>query len=230
MNVCSRGPRAVHHRPFEYSHPPDRSHWDAPFYDHGSLSAGPATPEDPAQAYWKMAESPVTPGFSPHFSGPPSAVPPHARESVTSFSGLPSSREEPGWSMHPRSLSFGRNEEPPGSYPHPYHAPHQIEFRRRTSDMHPPSLQTSANSSTTSVSEGQSTTPLSAAPVSSQSMHPYGLPPAWSAISSHALAGKTPEYGSWYPEPPSLAKVQEEEGASHYSADPAIVYVGGGHH
>lgn len=117
------------------------------------------------------------------------------------------------------------------SYQNHYHSPHQIEFRRRTSDMHhPPSLQTSANSSTTSVSEAQSTTPLSAPPVTSQPMHPYSVSPTWSAISSHTLAGKGPEYGSWYPEPPSLAKVQEEEGGSHYGADPAIVYVGGGHH
>lgn len=218
----------VHHRPFEFSHVPDRSHWESPFYEHGSLSAGPATPEDPAQAYWKMAESPVTPGFSPHFSGPPSSVPHHARESVTSFSALPTTRDEPGWSMHPRSLSFGRNDEAAVGYQSHYPSPHQIEFRRRTSDMHhPPSLQTSGNSSTTSVSEAHTNTPLSAPPMTSQPMHPYSVSPTWSAISSHTLAGKGSEYGSWYPEPPSLAKVQEEDGASHYSADPAIVFVGG---
>lgn len=220
----------MNHRVFEYSHPSDRSHWDSPFFDHAPLSAGHSTPEDPSHAYWKLAESPITPGFSSHFSAPPSSVPHHARDSVTSFSSLPPPKEEPGWSLHPRSSSFGNSDDVPMGYQSQYHSPLHIEFRRRASDMHPPSLQTSGASSNTSVSEAQSTPPLSAPPVSSQPMHPYGVSPTWNPISGHALINKGPEYNEWYSDPAPLAKVQEEEVGAHYSGDHAIIYASNGHH
>lgn len=105
-----------------------------------------------------------------------------------------------------------------------------MEFRRRASDMHPPSLQTSGNSSNTSVSEGQSTTPLSAPPVSSQPMHNYGISPTWNPITSHGMVGKGSEYNRWYSDTAPLAEVQEEDLANHYGGDPTIIYAGDGHH
>lgn len=227
VSPVGRGPTS--HRAFEFSHQPERSHWDSPFFDHGPLSAGHSTPEDPAQAYWKLAESPVTPGFSSQFSQPPSSVPHQARDSGPGFTSLPPPRDDPGWSMHARSMSFGHVEDVSLNYHNHYQSSLPMEFRRRASDMHhPPSLQTSTNSSNTSVSEARST-PLSAPPVPSQPMHPFGVSQTWNAISGHSLLGKGSEYGRWYSDPAPLTEVQEEDVGHHFNGEPGILYAGTPH-
>ncbi|MCJ1467226.1 hypothetical protein MMC07_005849 [Pseudocyphellaria aurata] len=226
VSPVGRGPTS--HRAFDFSHQHERSHWDSPFFDHGPLSAGHSTPEDPAHAYWKLAESPVTPGFSSQFSQPPSSVPQQARDAGPGFTSLPPPRDDPGWSMHARSMSFGHVDDVSLNYHNHYHSPLPMEFRRRASDMHhPPSLQTSTNSSNTSVSEARST-PLSAPPVPSQPMHPFGVSQTWNAISGHSLMGKS-EYGRWYSDPPPLTEVQEEDVGHHFSGEPGILYAGTPH-
>lgn len=104
-----------------------------------------------------------------------------------------------------------------------------MEFRRRASDMHhPPSLQTSTNSSNTSVSEARST-PLSAPPVPSQPMHNFGVSQTWNAISGHSLLGKGSEYGRWYSDPTPLTEVQEEDVGHHFGGESGILYAGTPH-
>lgn len=190
-----------------------------PFFEHGPLSAGHSTPEDPAHAYWKLADSPVTPGFPPQYSQPPSSVPHQARDP----------RDEPAWSMHSRSMSYGNVDDVSLNYPTHYQSPLGLDFRRRLSDMHPPSLQTGGGSSNTSVSEARST-PQSAPPVPSQPMHHFGVSPIWNAMNGHQLLGKGSEYSSWYSDSaPPLTKVSEEDLGHHFGADPAILYAGGPH-
>ena len=78
--------------------------------------------------------------------------------------------------------------------------------------MPPPSLGTSANSSSTSISEphpGPST-----APIRTQAMQLFNLP-AWNDVPGSA-SGKATEYNGWYPESGHLAKVQEED-LGHWS-------------
>ncbi len=152
-------------------------------------------------------------------------MPQQARDPGPSFA----SRDEPGWSMHSRAMSFGHVDDVSLNYPNHYHSPLPPEFRRRASDMHPPSLQTSGTSSNTS--EARST-PLSAPPVPSQPMHHYGTSPTWSAITGHQLLGKGSDYGSsWYSDPsPALSKVQEEDLGHHFNGESAILYAGGGGH
>ena len=165
----------------------------------------------------------MTPGFSPHLSGPTSAI--HsisdARSSFTSFA--PSrSHSDSSWNMPTRSMSFGLVEDLPHNYQNQYnHAqPLPMDYRRRASEMHPPSLQTSNNSSTASIPESHMT-PL---PVSSPPIQHWGVPTTWSSL-SNPLVTKAPDYGTWYGETAPLAKVQEED-IGHYGSEPAILYAG----
>lgn len=138
-------------------------------------------------------------------------------------------RDEPAWSMHSRSMSYGNVDDVSLNYPNHYQSPLGLEFRRRLSDMHPPSLQTGGGSSNTSVSEARST-PQSAPPVPSQPMHHFGVSSTWNAMNGHQLLGKGSEYSSWYSDSaPPLTKVSEEDLGHHFGADPAILYAGGPH-
>lgn len=169
----------------------------------------------------------MTPGFSPHPSGPSSAI--HsASDARSSFTSFAPSRSDSGWPMPTRSMSFGLVEDLPISYQNHYHHPQQpaplsIDFRRRASEMHPPSLQTSANSSNTSISETHKT-PLSA-PLSSPSSHHWNLPSTWNTLPSNGgIPIKTPDYGGWYSDSTPLPKVQEEDIAPPFGCEPAILY------
>ena len=85
--------------------------------------------------------------------------------------------------------------------------------------MHPPSLQTSNNSSNTSIGEVHMT-PLSA-PISTPPLQHWGAPSTWGSLPNNSLVAKGPDQWS---EPTILAKVQEEDFGSHYGGEPAIIY------
>ncbi|KAI9878146.1 MAG: hypothetical protein M1830_001753 [Pleopsidium flavum] len=223
-----------HYRAFEFSQPPDRtSRWDS-YLDHSPASAGLGHPtlEDPSSAYWKFAESPMTPAFS-HFSSQPSSSLHYPRDHGSSFS-LAGSREDLGWPLPARSMSFGQVEDLPMNYQHHYHEPFQHDLRRRIStDIYaPPSLDTSNTSSRASISEPHSA-PVSA-PVGGQPRHHFGFPPAWNSLPGHhigAMVGKGPEgISGWYSEPSPLAKVQEEDAGPVQRGNPAAFYSSAGHH
>lgn len=217
---------------FELPPQHNRSSWGSPFPGDGPTSAGHSSPGDSNHTYWGThAESPMTPGFSPHLSAPTSAL--HsasdARSSFTSFA--PSrTHSDSTWAMPTRSMSFGLVEDLPQSYQNNYHNPQPlpVEYRRRASEMHmhPPSLQTSNNSSLATPPPGHMT-PLSAPPVSSPPIQHWGIPTTWSTLPS-SLVTKAPDYGSWYGDTVPLAKVQEED-IAHFGSEPAILYAGEHH-
>ena len=190
----------------------------------------------------------MTPGFSPHLPAPTGSIhsAPDGRSSFTSFAP---SRSDSGWSSAQRSMSFGLVEDislnfRTQNHYHPESA--SMDYRRRASDMHPPSLQTSNNSSNASVSEAHMT-PLSL-PISSPPPQHWGAPttrhlpsadapaaaetgPAhlfagWGSLPNSSLVTKGPD--QWYSEPTTLAKVQEEDFGPHYGGEPPIIYADAG--
>lgn len=214
-----------HRQSFDFGQPPQpQNHWHSPFPEPGSLSAGHSSPGDP----WgrRHTDSPLTPGYSPHMSAPTSTA--HSSlDSRNSFTSFAPSRHDPAWPTPARSMSIGVVEDLPQNYhKHIYHPqPISMDFRRRASEMHPPSLMTSIDSAHTSISES-SMTPLSA-PVSSPPSH-WGIPTQWNTLPSSAISKPT-DFGNWYSEP-TLAKVQEEEiPPHHYGEHPAILYAGSDH-
>ena len=177
------------------------------------MSAGTQIHDDHPNGY-----SPMTP-FSPFTSGPPSAMAQSARDANGAWAPWGGPRQEPSWPVPSRSQSYGHLEDLPHHFQSNYHQ----QFNRRSSDIHhPPSLHTSANSSNTSMVE-TSNVPMSA-PMSTQPLQSYGLPPAWHAHPGQPNMTKPPEYGVWYSEPGPLAKVQEEEVTHHYGPDPTALY------
>ncbi|KAL8735835.1 MAG: hypothetical protein Q9181_002683 [Wetmoreana brouardii] len=201
---------------------PDRSRWESPFYDHGPTSAGHSTPEDPSHHYWRLGDSPMTPAFS-HFSGPSNSLTHHAYEPRTSFAAFTSPREEHCWPVAPRSMSFGQVEDLSHSYPNPYRSPMSIDYRRRPSEMYPPSLQTSSGNSSKHNSNGEVSTPPLVVAVTTQPMAQF-VAPAWNALPGQSVMSKAPEYSTWYSEPAPLAKVQEEEVGPSYDGGPGAVF------
>ena len=210
-----------------------RTSWGSPFPDNGQSSAGYSSPGDPPpHTLWgRHSDSPVTPGYSPHMSGPTSSMTSFSdsRGSLTSFA--PSRNDSASWSMPARSMSLGYFEGLPlnNNYDNHSYRPQPLSdnLRRRASDMmQPPSLQTSACSSNTSISEHltPSTAPHSAPIHSPATNHWQALPTAYSAFPSTSMS-KGPYDGSWYSDAP-LAKVQEEEISPHFGGEPAILYAG----
>ncbi|KAL9124902.1 MAG: hypothetical protein Q9217_005822 [Psora testacea] len=211
--------------PIDFNQPPhqQQSHWHSPFPDSGPMSAGHSSPGDVSHSYWGThADSPLTPAYSPHMSVPTSSLNSisDARSSFTSFAP---SRADSAWSASTRSISIGVVEDAPTSYHKNVYnlQPLSMDFRRRASEMYPPSLVTSANSSNASISEAHMT-PLSA-PTSSPPQH-WGIPSAWNALPSSAVTKPT-DFSSWYSEP-ALAKVQEEGVPPPYGEQPTILYAG----
>ncbi|MCJ1228797.1 hypothetical protein MMC12_005460 [Toensbergia leucococca] len=213
-------------RPYEFPPPQDRSPWTPHFIDHSQTPVSHIPPEDPSTAYWKLSHSPITTVFSPPFVGRPTSSAQHPREHGGAFAPFSGSREDAGWQVPPRSLSFSQVHDL-SNYQNHYHQTFQHDPRRRASDLQPPSLQTSANSSNTSISEVQPT-PLSA-PISSQPMHHYGLPPAWNSLPDHSPMNKAPEIHGWYSDPVQLAKAQADGVGPHYGGnDPSLMYPSAG--
>lgn len=215
-----------------------RNSWGSPFHENGPVSAGYSSPGDPPpHALWgRHSDSPVTPGFSPHMPGGPTSSMHSFSDSRSSFTSFaPSRHESTGFhgNVPARSMSYGLLEGLPvnNGYDNSYYNQHSLskDLRRRASDMRPPSLQTSACSSSTSISEPRMT-PHNAAPQSAPVNSPPGnhwhsLPNAYSAFPSTSMS-KSPYDSGWYSDPAPLAKVQEEEISPHFGAEPAILYAG----
>ena len=210
--------------------------WESPLLDQPPTSASHSSPGDGSHSYWgRHSDSPMTPGYSPHLSGPTSSMRSSydsrsSSDGRSSFTSFAPSRVDSSW-MPTRSMSFGQVEDLPISYQHNYHHPHPIpsmDYRRRASEMHPPSLQTSNNSSTASISDSHMT-PLSAPSSSTPPVQQWGvpsIPTTWSTLPSSSFVTKAPDFGGWYGEPGPLAKVQEEELGPHFGEQPAIVHSG----
>lgn len=210
---------------FDFPHP-DRPNWEHQYVDHGPLSAGHAVPEDHNRSYWKHVDSPMTP-YSPFSSKAPNSAVHQLRDTGEGFAQFGGTRPDHGW-MPQRSISYGHLEDLPHQYHLGYHQPQHTNARRRASEMRPPSLQTSNNSSSASVSEASN--PPASAPLSNPSIHHYGPPQAWHGLPGNSPLSKSTEFGSWYSEPGPLAKVQEEEVDPRFGGHPAILYSNTGHH
>jgi len=205
-------------RTYEYTqHHEQPPPWDSPYLDHGPLSAGNSTPDDPSQSYWR---SPLTPAFAAHFSGPPTSS--SSRESGASFTSLAPLSQGLGFPMPPRSMSVHGGQDFHRNYQIHFSPAYETDIRRRASEMmHPPSLQVSRNSSNTSISEA-SGTPLS--------VHPNQWPasqPNWAPLTAPPLA-KQPDFWGYSPEP-GLPQVQEEDVPPPFGSPPAIVYSDAAH-
>lgn len=214
--LANRNPASDNSRTYEFSYHPDRSYWESPFYEHGPTSAGQSTPEDPSHPYWRIGDSPMTPAFS-QYSGPPNTL----VQPRSSFAAFNSPREDHGWQTAPRSMSFGHVEDLSHGYPHPYQSPVSMDYRRRPSELYPPSLQASSDSSKNNSTGDISTPPLTAT-VTSQPMGHF-ISPAWNPLPGHSALSKAPEYSTWYSEPAPLAKVEEESGPAFHGG-PGPVY------
>lgn len=216
----------INPQPFEVPQQ-NRQVWGSPFPGDPPTSAGHSSPGDSTHPYWgRHTESPMTPGYSPHMSGPTSAV--HsASDPRSSFASFAPSRtqSDSSWAVPQRSMSFGMVEDLPQSYQNQYQPgqPLSMDYRRRASELHPPPLLNSNNSSNASISDSHLTplpVPVSSPPIQQH----WGTPTTWSTLSS-SLVTKAPDYGTWYGEIGPLAKVQEED-IAHYGPEPAIVYAG----
>lgn len=214
--LANLNPASDNSRTYEFSYHPERSCWESPYYEHGPTSAGHSTPEDLSHPYWRIGDSPMTTSFS-HYSGPPNTL----IQPRSSFAAFNSPREDHGWQTAPRSMSFGHVEDLSHGYPHPYHSPVSMDYRRRPSELYPPSLQASSDSSKNNSTGEISTPPLTAA-VTSQPMGHF-ISPAWNALPGHSVFSKAPEYSTWYSEPAPLAKVEEEVGPAFHGG-PGPVY------
>jgi hypothetical protein len=164
----------------------------------------------------------VTPAYS-QFSIPSTTTSHQQREH--SGRSYQYQREDLGFAVPTtRSMSMVNVEDLPSQVQNHYQQPFPPDFKRRmttSTDIYPPSLNTSNNSSTLSISEPQSA-PISHS-MGGQPVHSFGYNPGWNAFSgTHTPVGKGPEgFGGWYSEASQLAQVQEEEPSSHFPGDPA---------
>ncbi len=227
-------------RAFEF--PQQRTSWGSPFPENGPISAGYSSPGDPPpHTLWgRHSDSPVTPGFSPHMSGVPTSSMHSFSDGRSSFTSFAPSRHDSGsFQNHipARSMSYGLLEGLPmnSGFESGYYSPQPLtkDVRRRASDMRsemrPPSLQTSACSSSTSISDVHltpHTTAPHSAPVEGPPINQWqSLPTSYSAFPGTSMS-KGHFDGSWYSDTTPLAKVQEEEISPHFGAEPAILYAG----
>ena len=167
----------------------------------------------------------MTPAFS-QFSGPPSSLAHPAFEPRSSFAAFTSPREDHGWPVAARSMSFGQVEDLSHGYPNPYRSSVSMDYRRRPSELYPPSLQASSENSKNN-STGEISTPPLTAPVTSQPMGHF-VSPAWNALPGHSALSKAPEYSTWYAEPAPLAQVQEEEVGPPFNDGTGAIFTGAG--
>jgi hypothetical protein len=214
-------------RTFEFPHPQDRSSWESQLHGHIPLSAGHEFADEHPHGHWK--ESPITPGYSPFTTGPAPLMHHQTRDGSSHGPPFGVSRHEPTWPIPTRSMSFGHLDDLSQQYSNNYHPQYQFDARRRASEMHPPSLHTSANSSNASMSDAPG--PPMSAPLTSSGMHQYSIPPAWTSHPAQSPVIKIPDFGGWYAsETGQLAKVQEEEIGPHFAGEPPMLYSSAGHH
>ena len=172
----------------------------------------------------------MTPAFSPRFTGPSQLPVQYRRDINGAFAPVGGLRHDPGWPQ--RSASFGQVEDLQHSYQNLYQHPSQVDYRRRPTYMPPPSLQNSGNSSSASMTEAPP--PPGSASLGNQAINQLGFP-NWTALPGQAVLGhstmsKTPEYGGWNLDTGQLAKVQEEDAASHFGGNHTVMYSSAGHH
>lgn len=213
------------HPQYDVYHSQERSQWDPPFLEPGSLSAGNTTPEEPAENHWR---APLTPAFPHQYSGPPVSSP-QPRHMSTSFVSFPSAPQVSPYPVPARSMSFDRGEHFHSNYQTPFSRPY-VDVRRRASEMHPPSLVTNTSSPNTSISEA-SGTPMSAPGLGLMTPATTidGISPScWTPLSTHSPqpphsgVSKPQDYGGWYPEPTMLPKVQEEDFVPSFNGEPTM--------
>ncbi|KAI9721312.1 MAG: hypothetical protein M1812_002474 [Candelaria pacifica] len=205
-------------RPFDFTQGAERAPmWNqAPFFDR-SPAVGPEIPQPahPSSSFWKLAETPVNQSLHSLHSQHPRAG------SGGSFS-LGRSREDIGWPVPARAMSFSQIENLPSQYPNRHNSQDQ---RHRLEDLYPPSLNTS-HASTSTISEPAS------APPSSLPMHPFGPSPTWTSFSGPPLSGmvgtSSEGFNGWYSEPSPLSQVREEDGGAHYGGDVSAFFVSNG--
>ncbi|KAI9776185.1 MAG: hypothetical protein M1835_005588 [Candelina submexicana] len=206
-------------RPFDFTQGAERAPiWNhTPFFDR-SPAVGPeiSQPADPSSSFWKLTETPVDQSLNTLHSQ-------HPRAGGSGSFSLGRSRDEIGWPLPPRAMSYSQIENLPSQYPNR----HSIaqDRRLRTQDMYPPSLNTSHTSMIT-ISEPAS------APAISLPMHPFGASPTWTSFSGppmNGMVGRNPEgFNGWYSEPSPLSQVREEDGGSHYGGDVSTFFSGNG--
>lgn len=211
---------------YDLSHPFDRTaSWEtSPFVDQSPIPpvSAKSQSDEHATAYWRAAESPMTPAHPQQFAAPHSIAHPYSQAPNMRFA-VPAAREDINWPHHPsRTMSLVSAEDlPPQYHQSEYPQPQFHDFKRRmtsTSDMYPPSLENSNNSSNASISEPQSAPLTGTFPV--QPLHTSNFPQAWTAFPGNqhpGMIGKGPEsFSGWYAEPPQLAQVKEEEFSSGF--------------
>ncbi|KAI9804955.1 MAG: hypothetical protein M1833_006258 [Piccolia ochrophora] len=199
---------------YDFSQGDRSATWAESPYVHSPVSAGPKSGfGDPSTTYWR--DSPVTPAFTSFAHPPP--MPAVHRESDGSFYNVP--REEPGWPVVSRSMSYGQVEGIPVNYQNHY-PPHHDYKQPPHSAMYPPSLNTS-DTSMASISE-PSSAPADGRPGT------FGMAPPWNPnFMSNTLTGMTGKgsegLGGWYQETSHLAQV-EEEGPGPLNEDPSMFF------
>jgi hypothetical protein len=208
-------------RGYDVAHSADGSStWTSPFMDQSPASSKPGF-EDPSSNFWRLAESPMTPAPYSTFAGPPSVAAHHHSETRTAFP-IEGSREDVGWPLPSRSMSFGNVEGLSQSYSN--HYPFRPDYKSSsTSGVYPHPIITSHASSVATMSAPSS------AISEPKSMHTgYGAPPTWNAGYMGNNIGDMPRKSSqsfptWYGEPGHLAQV-DEEAPPHHFEEPMIYY------
>ncbi|KAI9788859.1 MAG: hypothetical protein M1816_006523 [Peltula sp. TS41687] len=199
----------------EFQAPERPAGWESsPYLDQSPMSNGhrPVL-QDPSSNFWKLTESPITPAFS-SFAGPPGVPAFHHRESVSAFP-YAVQREDPGWPLQSRSMSFSHLEglsiNQSGHYP----AAHDY---KQTLQPHP---YTPSYAPITSLPE-----PTSAPPDGRTAMAP-SWNPSYTGNSIGGMPSRSSEsFGGWYPEPGRLAQVAEEASTGPLNEDTPAYYHG----
>lgn len=193
-------------RPFDFTQGAERAAmWNSsPFVDR-SPAVGPEIlqPGDPSSSFWKLAETPVNhPLHTLHSQ--------HPRTGGGGSFSLGRSREDIGWPLPARAMSFSQVENL-SSYPNRHNI--SQDQHHRMEDLYPPSLSTS-HAPMSTMSEPAS------APAISLSTHPFGASPTWTSFSGppiDGMVGKNSEgFNGWYSEPNPLGQVREEDGGAQY--------------
>ena len=217
MANFSLAPYSTH---FDFRDQPSHHHWESQYTEgHDSHR-----PDEYGSGFWIKPETPITPSY-PTYSqaiGNESSQP--LRASTGTYSPYGPPKTEGGW--HPtRSMSYSHPEDVAHSG-ESFHGLYQTDTGRGTTDMLPPSLHHSGNSSIASAAENPTTTLGGPSPIVTMANH--GMPYTW----QHAIPTQSPkslDFGGWYDQA-QLSKVQEEqEIPPHYIEDPNGVYSAGSH-
>ncbi|KAI9890691.1 MAG: hypothetical protein M1814_003760 [Vezdaea aestivalis] len=233
MHTGPHMPRGYEHDSLPSAYDPHSadgsSAWNSPFIGQSPASAGKPGFEDPSSNFWRLAESPMTPAFST-FQSPPSMTAPESNGAARSAYPVDGSREDVGWPLPSRSMSFGNVESLAQTYnggSYPYRAPDfkHLPAQNGTSEIYPHPIITTGHPASAETMSA----PLSATVDSKNGTNGYGAPPQWSAGYGGSNIAEVPRkpgpgFNGWYGEPGPLAQVEEETVGHHYGEDPAIYY------